>query len=45
MNDHQHSEEKWNLEQHTRDVGLTDAYGEIFFKNFSEYSEINAKVK
>jgi len=35
---------EWSVENNTRDNGLTDAYGEVKFKNFSEYSEVTAKV-
>ena len=39
------SDIEWTVENNTVDDGLTDAYGEIFFKNFSEYSENKAQVE
>ncbi len=37
-------ETEWSVKNNTQDDGLTDAYGEVEFKNFSEYSEVTAKV-
>jgi len=34
----------WSVENNTQDDGLTDAYGEVKFNNFSEYSEVTSKV-
>ena len=34
----------WSVENNTEDDGLSDAYGEVKFNNFSEYSEVTSKV-
>jgi len=38
------NQSEWSVENNTKDDELTDAYGEVKFKNFSEYSEVTAKV-
>ena len=44
VNSNQNEDQDWSIENNTENDGLTDSYGEIFFRNFSEYSENKAQV-